>query len=178
MENKKPLTKLQKEELIARIIRNAEKNPEYKKHVEAKIQENQKYLTEAHKKNSEAAMKQIEQWQQNPPPLNDILERQKKRDQMNLEAVPSSQWWENEQRAKAYIEQQKPVTPEEAKAQFSRLRNEENWKQVESDLQENQKYLTEAHKQNSEAAMKHISDSKTRSIDWEKETERQKNNSQ
>lgn len=32
-------------------------------------------------------MKQIEQWQQIPAPLNDILERQKKRDQMNLEAA-------------------------------------------------------------------------------------------
>ena len=29
------------------------------------------------------------------------------------------------------MEQQKPVTPEEAHAQFSRLRNEKNWKQDE-----------------------------------------------
>ena len=40
MENKKPLTKLQKQELILKIQRNAEKNPEYKKHVEQKLQQN------------------------------------------------------------------------------------------------------------------------------------------
>lgn len=39
MENKKPLTKLQKEALIAKIIKNSEKNPEYKKHVENRIKE-------------------------------------------------------------------------------------------------------------------------------------------
>ena len=39
MENKKPLTKLQREYLISRIIKNPEKNPEYKKHVENRIEE-------------------------------------------------------------------------------------------------------------------------------------------
>lgn len=39
MENKKPLTKLQREALIATIIKNAEKNPEYKKHVENRIKQ-------------------------------------------------------------------------------------------------------------------------------------------
>ena len=48
MENKKPLTKLQKQELILKIQRNAEKNPEYKKHVENRIEEitNKKNKTE------------------------------------------------------------------------------------------------------------------------------------
>ena len=34
MENKKPLTKLQREYLILKLIRAAEKNPEYKKQLE------------------------------------------------------------------------------------------------------------------------------------------------
>lgn len=38
-------------------------------------------------------------------------------------------------------------------------------------------YLTEAHKKNSEAVMKEISESKKLEIDWEKESERQKWNS-
>ena len=185
MENRKHLTKLQRELIISQIIKTANKHPEFKKIVETKIQENQTFLTDAHKKNSEAAMMQIEQWQQNPAPLNDILERQKKRDQqtklqqleMNLKAVPYPQWWKDAQEIKLSIEQQKPVTPEEAQDQFSRLRNEKNWKQEESNLQKNQTFLTEAHKQNSEAAMMHISDSKTRTIDWKMESERQKRNS-
>ena len=39
MENKKTLTKLQKQELMLKIQRNAEKNPEYKKHVENRIKQ-------------------------------------------------------------------------------------------------------------------------------------------
>ena len=45
--------------------------------------------------------------------------------------VPSVQWWEDVRVMKQSIAQQKPVTPEEAKAQFSRLRNEKNWKAEE-----------------------------------------------
>lgn len=39
MENKKPLTKLQREYLILKLIRNAEKYPEYKKKLENGIKE-------------------------------------------------------------------------------------------------------------------------------------------
>ena len=39
MENKKPLTKLQREYLILKLIRNAEKYPEYKKQLENSIKE-------------------------------------------------------------------------------------------------------------------------------------------
>ena len=38
------------------------------------------YLTEAHRKNSEAAMKEIEKWQKNPAPLEEILKRQRERE--------------------------------------------------------------------------------------------------
>ena len=44
-------------------------------------------------------------------------------------AVPSISWWEDQKAGKEYLEQQKPVTPEEAKAQFERLRNEKNWRE-------------------------------------------------
>lgn len=46
-------------------------------------------------------------------------------------AVPSVGWWEDVRVMKESIARQKPVTPEEAKAQFSRLRNEKNWKAEE-----------------------------------------------
>jgi hypothetical protein len=60
-ENNKPMSRLQRAALISKILSNAEKNPEYKKHVEEKLKQlNQPtYLTEAHKQNSEALIKQI-----------------------------------------------------------------------------------------------------------------------
>jgi hypothetical protein len=42
---------------------------------------NPKFLTEAHKKNSEAAIKQIAEWKETPSTLEEILEKQRKRDQ-------------------------------------------------------------------------------------------------
>ena len=44
-------------------------------------------------------------------------------------AVPCVAWWEDRRRASESIARQKPVTVEEARAQFSRLRNEKNWSQ-------------------------------------------------
>lgn len=44
-------------------------------------------------------------------------------------AVPSVGWWEDVRVRKQSIAQQKPATTEEVKAQFSRLRNEKNWKE-------------------------------------------------
>ena len=41
--------------------------------------------------------------------------------------VPSVQWWEDQRDKKIYIEQSKPVTPQEALAQMERLRNSKNW---------------------------------------------------
>jgi hypothetical protein len=39
------------------------------------------------------------------------------------------------------------------------------------------KHINKAHRQNAEAAMKYIADSKKRIINWEEEIERQKRNS-
>ncbi len=61
--------------------------------------------------------------------LFQMKKKQEKEMEKNMKAVPSLKWWENEQEAKKSIEQQKPVTPEEAQAQFSRLRNEKTWNQ-------------------------------------------------
>lgn len=44
-------------------------------------------------------------------------------------AVPSVFHWESSRRAMESIKRQKPVTVEEAKAQFERLRNEKNWRE-------------------------------------------------
>jgi hypothetical protein len=41
--------------------------------------------------------------------------------------VPSVQWWEDQKLKKDYLEQSKPVTPQEALAQMERLRNSKNW---------------------------------------------------
>jgi hypothetical protein len=41
--------------------------------------------------------------------------------------VPSVQWWKDTKLKKDYLEQSKPVTPEEALAQMERLRNLKNW---------------------------------------------------
>lgn len=49
--------------------------------MEEKEKQERKYLTEAHKRNEQAAAKQIAEWQSNPAPLEKILERQRKRDQ-------------------------------------------------------------------------------------------------
>lgn len=38
------------------------------------------YLTEAHKINSEAAMKQIEEWKKSPTSLEEIMQKQKIRE--------------------------------------------------------------------------------------------------
>ena len=134
MENRKHLTKLQRELIISQITKTANKHPEFKKIVETKIQENQTFLTDAHKKNLEAAMMHISDSKTRTIDWEKELERQKrnsKDNQMNLEADQSPQWWKDAQEMKLSIEQQKPVTPEEAQAQFSRLRNEKNWKQDE-----------------------------------------------
>ena len=45
------------------------------------------------------------------------------------DTVPSVTWWEDSQKRKEYIAQSKPVTFQEAQAQFSRLRNSKNWNQ-------------------------------------------------
>ncbi len=61
------------------------------KHAMVKLQafknvlERKTYLTEAHKKNSEAAMKQIAEWKKTPTPLNEILGKQKIREQQAKE---------------------------------------------------------------------------------------------
>jgi len=43
--------------------------------------------------------------------------------------VPSIRWWEDQKMGAEYIKQSKPVTYEEALAQFTRLRNSDNWNQ-------------------------------------------------
>lgn len=46
-------------------------------------------------------------------------------------AVPSIAWRENSRKGAEFTQQSKPLTTEEVKAQFSRLRNEKNWNQGE-----------------------------------------------
>ena len=60
------LTPAMRTALILKIQKNAAQNPEYKKHVEQKIHESQKYLTVAHQKNEEALAKEIEESKRSP----------------------------------------------------------------------------------------------------------------
>jgi hypothetical protein len=46
-------------------------------------------------------------------------------------AVPSVTWWEDQKKGAEYIAQSKPMSPQEAQVQFSRLRNSKNWSQGE-----------------------------------------------
>jgi hypothetical protein len=43
--------------------------------------------------------------------------------------VPSVEWWEDSKKQAQSIAQSKPVTPEEALSQTTRLRNSKNWNQ-------------------------------------------------
>lgn len=46
------------------------------------------------------------------------------------EAIPYSDHWLNQKEGAEYIKQSKPATMEEVHAQFERLRNEKNWKEL------------------------------------------------
>ena len=63
---------------IARAIMRLREENQAKETTEE--QKQPEYLTEAHRKNEEAAKKQIAEWQANPAPLSEILERQRKRE--------------------------------------------------------------------------------------------------
>lgn len=105
------------------------------------------YLNQFHKESSERMMKQVEEWRKNLIPASEAsakqfemhkriknMETQTKPDWITEEqwkAVPSIGWWENNRKGAEHIAQSKPPTMEEALAQFSRLRNEKNWKQGE-----------------------------------------------
>lgn len=65
--------------------------------------------------------KQLQNTQQKPDWITDE----------QWKAVPSISWWEDRKQGAEYIKQSKPLTTQEVKDQFSRLRNERNWKQGE-----------------------------------------------
>ena len=72
VKERKKVSEMTREERLSLI---AFKNVMEKKKVQETI-----YLTEAHKKNSEAAMKQIADWKKTPSTLKSILEKQKNRE--------------------------------------------------------------------------------------------------
>jgi hypothetical protein len=106
-----------------------------------------KYLNKFHKESTERKMKRLERLKKQPVSYESALqqanemhkriknmETQTKPDWITDEqwkAVPSIGWWENNRKGAEHIAQSKPPTKEEVSAQFSRLRNEKNWKQGE-----------------------------------------------
>ena len=50
-----------------------------------KAQEEQQFLTEAHRKNEETAEKQIAEWQASPPTLEEALKKQRERERVYLQ---------------------------------------------------------------------------------------------
>jgi hypothetical protein len=83
---KKQMSKGTRAYLKLQILRKAKQNPEFEKELiqrmnEKKAQEPEDYLTEAHRKNEEAGEKQIEEWQKTPLILEEIMQKQREREQ-------------------------------------------------------------------------------------------------
>lgn len=131
-----------------------------------KAQEPQ-FLTEAHKKNEEAAAKQIEEWQTSPPTLEEALKKQRER-----EEVPQ---YLSENYSKNNTQKKKKKVSEMTREERLSLIAFKNVMDRKKKAQEPQ-FLTEAHKENYEKGMETYKNINPSEVDWDKESERQKKN--
>ncbi len=211
---------LRSQKLKAKAFKNVQERPKQQ-------QSEPQYLTEAHKKSSEAKQATIKKWQESPTDwekidkltqehfnqhgqknpnkksnqidrANNLTETQRakiqahlnltKKQQKPLKLTPAMRAGLRAKiadRVKKDPEFKKRVLDDiEAKlkdpasnlTETQRAMAQEYLNKNKSQQQSKHQYLTEAHRKNSEAAMKYLNSLDPSKIDWEKEIERQKRN--